>query len=114
MATTLDDLAKMDGVVIAFEYAADGKLADYKAKGNIPREVAANAAQFCATLTMTFNTLSGAFTQLSGQKWVPQQGWMYAGGDYTVAIGGNGYRGVFIETAKADFNKLFQLLVGSR
>jgi roadblock/LC7 domain-containing protein len=30
----------------------------------------------------------------------------------TVAVGGNGYRGVFIETAKADFNRLFQALVG--
>jgi roadblock/LC7 domain-containing protein len=45
-------------------------------------------------------------------NWVSQQGWMYAGGDWTVAIGGN--RGVFIEMAKADFNQLFQALVGGR
>jgi roadblock/LC7 domain-containing protein len=45
-------------------------------------------------------------------NWVPQQGWMYAGGDWTVAIGGN--RGVFVETAKADFNKLYSALVGQR
>jgi roadblock/LC7 domain-containing protein len=37
---------------------------------------------------------------------------MYAGGDWTVAIGGN--RGVFVETAKADFNKLYSTLVGGR
>ncbi len=30
----------------------------------------------------------------------------------TVAIGGN--KGVFIETAKADFNRLFNVLVGER
>jgi roadblock/LC7 domain-containing protein len=29
---------------------------------------------------------------------------MYAGGDYTVAVGGT--KGVFVETAKADFNEL--------
>ena len=45
-------------------------------------------------------------------NWVPQQGWAYSGGKWTVAVGGN--RGVFVETAKADFNQLFQALVGSR
>lgn len=68
------------------------------------------AAQFCATVTMMFNTLAGAFSQLSRMNWMPQHGWMYAGGDYTVAIGG--YKGVFVETAKADFNQLYKALVG--
>ena len=45
-------------------------------------------------------------------NWVPQKGWAYSGGDWTVAIGGN--RGVFVETAHADFNNLFQVLVGPR
>ena len=43
-------------------------------------------------------------------NWVPQQGWAYSGGEMTAAIGGN--KGVFVETAKADFNQLFQVLVG--
>lgn len=47
--------------------------------------------------------------QLSQMQWVPQQGWAYSGGDWTVAIGGN--RGVFVETARTDFNQLFQVLV---
>jgi roadblock/LC7 domain-containing protein len=75
-------------------------------------EMAEMTAQFCATVTMNFNTLAGAFTQLSQMSWVPQQGWAYSGGEWTVAIGGN--RGVFIETAKADFNQLFQVLVGEK
>ncbi len=106
----MDDLLKIDGVVAAAEFAADGKLVDYKAKMDMSPEMAAMSAQFCATVTMLFNTLAGAFAQLSQMNWVPQQGWMYAGGDWTVAVGGN--RGVFIETAKADFNQLFQVLVG--
>jgi len=114
MATTLHDLVKIDGVALAFEYAADGKLANYKANMDVPREMAASAAQFCATVTMMFNTLGGAFTQASQQNWTPQLGWAYASGEWTVAIGGNGYRGVFIQTAKADFNKLFETLIGSR
>ncbi len=109
---TLDDLLKIDGVVAAGEFTADGKLVDYKAKMDMSREMAEMTAQFCATVTMMFNTLAGAFTQLSQMNWVPQQGWAYSGGEWTVAIGGN--RGVFVETAKADFNKLFEILVGPR
>ena len=109
---TLDDLLKIDGVVAAGEFTADGKLVDFKAKMDMSPEMAAMTAQFCATVTMMFNTLAGAFAQLSQMNWVPQQGWMYAGGDWTVAIGGN--REVFFETAKADLSQLFQVLVGER
>ncbi len=109
---SLDDLLKIDGVAAAGEFAADGKLVDFKSTMDMSPEMAAMSAQFCATLTMLFNTLAGAFAQLSQMKWVPQQGWMYAGGDWTVAVGGN--RGVFVETAKADFNELFRALVGNR
>ncbi len=109
---TLDDLLKIDGVGAAGEFTADGKVMDYKANMDMSREMAEMSAQFCATVTMMFNTLAGAFAQLSQMKWVPQQGWMYAGGDWTIAIGGN--QGVFIETAKADFNQLFKVLVGER
>lgn len=107
---TLDDLIKIDGVIAAGQFTADGKLVDYKANMEMPREMAEMSAQFCATVTMMSNTLAGAFSQLSRMNWVPQQGWMYAGGDMTVAIGGN--KGVFIETARADFNQLFKVLVG--
>lgn len=109
---TLDELLKINGVVAAGEFTADGKMVDYKAKMDMSPEMAAMTAQFCAMVTMMFNTLAGAFAQLSKMKWVPQQGWMYAGGDWTVAIGGN--KGVFVETAKADFSQLFQALVGGR
>lgn len=35
------------------------------------REMAAMNAQFCATVTMMFNTLAGAYAQLSKTNWVP-------------------------------------------
>lgn len=109
----LDELAKIEGVVLAFEFAPDGRLLDQKASGGSSPEMAAMAAQFCASVTMNFNTLAGAFSKLSNMPWVPQQGWAYSGGEYTVAIGGNGYRGVFIKTDKANFNQLFQVLVST-
>ena len=63
-----------------------------------------------ATVTMLFNTLAPAFQVLSGMEWIPQQGWVYRGGNYTIVIGG--YQGVFAETGKADVNALFSALVG--
>jgi roadblock/LC7 domain-containing protein len=111
MSATLDDLLKIEGVQVAFEFSPDGQPVAYKAKEPLSPEAAAMITQFCATVTMNFNTLAGSFSQLSQQAWVPQQGWMYAGGDYSVAIGGGGYKGVFIESAKADFNQLYRALV---
>ncbi len=108
----LDDLIKIDGVVAAGEFTAEGKLVDYKANMDMPRDMAEMAAQFCATVTMMFNTLAGSFSKLSDMNWVPQQGWTYSGGDMTVAVGGAGKKGVFIETAKADLKQLFQVLDG--
>jgi len=110
--SVLDELLKIDGVVAAGDFAADGTLVDYRSTMDMSEELAAQSAQFCATVTMLFHTLGAAFTQLSGMPWSPQQGWAYSGGDYTVAIGGT--TGVFIETAKADFNQLFAALIGPR
>ena len=98
--------------IFALEFTADGKLVDFKANMDMPQEMAEMSAQFRATVTMMFNTLAGSFSQLSPMKWVPQQVWMYAGGDMTAVIGGNS--GVFAETAKADFNELYRAVVGSR
>lgn len=109
--TTIDDLLDIKGVVAAGEFSPDGSLVDYGANMDMPEELAATTAQFCATVTMLFDTLGGAFTEMSGMNWTPQQGWMYAGGDYTVAIGGT--TGVFVETDKADFNQLYEVLVES-
>ena len=55
---TLDDLLGIDGVIAAGEFTADGRLADYKANVDMSREMAEMSAQFCATITMTFNTLA--------------------------------------------------------
>jgi roadblock/LC7 domain-containing protein len=109
---TLDELLDIEGVVAAGEFNPDGSLVDYKATMDMSQEMAEMTAQFTATVTMMFNTLASSYTQVSGMQWVPQQGWAYSGGDWTVAVGGN--RGVFIETEKADFNQLFEVLVGSR
>lgn len=108
--TTVDDLLDIDGVVAAGEFSPDGELVEYGATMDMSEGLAASSAQFCATVTMLFDTLGSAFTEMSGMEWTPQHGWMYAGGDYTVAIGGT--TGVFVETDTADFNRLYEALVG--
>ena len=110
--STLEDLLQLEGVVAAGEFGLDGRLVDFKAKMAMSPELAQMSAQFCASVTGLFNTLAGAFTQLSGMNWSPQQGWAFAGGDYSVCVGGT--RGVFVETARADYNRLFEALIGGR
>src|SRR2546428_12083242 len=102
---TLDELLKIDGVVAAGEFTTDGKLVDYKSKMNMSPEIVAMTAQYCATVTMMFNTLANAYTKLSKMNWVPQQGWAYSRGEWTIAIGGN--RGVVVEKTKGDLNPPF-------
>jgi roadblock/LC7 domain-containing protein len=108
---SLNDLRKIDGVVAADEFRPDGSLVDFQANLEMSPQLAAMSAQFCATVSMLFGTLSGAFSQLSGMNWSPPRGWMFAGGDWTVAIGDS--KGVFVETGKADFNKLYVALAGA-
>ena len=110
--STVEELLELDGVVAAGEFGSDGSVVEYTANMEMSEELAGMTGQFCATITMLFDTLAGAFTQLSGMDWTPQHGWMYAGGDYTVAVGGN--TGVFVETEHADFNQLYEALVATQ
>ena len=47
-------------------------------------------------------------TRISGMKWMPFHGWAVAAGDFSVCV--MGHIGVFVETAKADFNDIFKTL----
>ncbi|MDD3621563.1 MAG: DUF2173 family protein [Methanofollis sp.] len=105
---TLEKLLNIAGVVAAGEFTADGGVIDFKAKTETSAEMTAMTARFCATVSMMFSSLASAYTEMSTMKWVPQQVWMYSGGDWTVMMGGR--RCVFIETAKADFNHLHQIM----
>jgi roadblock/LC7 domain-containing protein len=67
MSTTLDDLAKIDGVTIAFEFMPDGKCTGFRAKDESP-EMAAMICRFCATVTMLFDTLARSFTTHSDEE----------------------------------------------
>ena len=107
MATNLDDLVNMKGVLLAFEFTPDGTCTSYK---NVTREMAAMICRFCAAVTMNFNALASGFTNLSIQEWVPQKGWVYVGGAHTVIMGKGGYRGVFAESDLVHIDEVFAAL----
>jgi len=113
MASSLDDLLNLKGVVAAGEFGRDGSLVDYKASVDFSKELAQTTAKFTAAVTQVFDVLAESFTHLNDQfDFAPQQGWAYSGGEWSVAVGGN--RGVFVKTADADYNELFAELVGPR
>ncbi|AKB25166.1 hypothetical protein MSMTP_1697 [Methanosarcina sp. MTP4] len=105
---SLDELLKFDGVMAAGIFSPEGKLVDYKAKTDMPEAMARMTAKFCGTVNMTFDALASAYTELFKMNWVPQHNWMYSGGEWTVMISGT--RGVFVESSKADIEKLLKAL----
>lgn len=43
----------------------------------------AQTPQFCASVSMLFDTVAGSYSQMSGMAWTPQQGWAYSAGAST-------------------------------
>jgi len=107
---TLQELLDLEGVAVAIEFDFDGSVLDYEANMDISEEMGQMTAQFCAAVSVMLNTLASSFSERSGMNWVPQHGWGYSGGEWTACIGDGGRRGVFVETSKADLNRLFEAL----
>lgn len=103
---SLDELLKFEGVMAAGIFSPEGKLVDYKANTDMPKEMAEMTAKFCGAVNMMFDALASAYSQLFKMNWVPQHNWMYSGGDWIVLISGT--RGVFVESSKADLEKLLK------
>ena len=110
--SSLKHLLKIDGVVAAGEFTNDGGWVNYESKMEMSPELVEVSAKFCTTITMMHHTLANAFSRASNMKWEPQKLWMFTGGDWVVMVGKN--RGVFVEAAKADYNKIYEALVGKR
>ena len=56
----------IEGVVAAGEFGLDGSQLDCEAKMDMPEEMAQMIAQYCAVVSIMFNTLASSFTKLSG------------------------------------------------
>lgn len=102
----LDRLMGLKGAVSASEFTPDGELVSYE--GELTEEIAKLVAQLCAANTLMGTTQAESFTRISGMNWRPFHGWAVAAGDYSACV--MGHIGVFVETAKADFNDIFKVL----
>ena len=71
----------------------------------MPPDMDRESSQFAALVTLLYNTLAGAYSQMYKMEWLPQKFWTYSGGDWTVAVGQGVW--LFVETDKVDFNALY-------
>jgi roadblock/LC7 domain-containing protein len=102
----LDRLMSLPGAVAVGEFTPDGKLVRYK--GLLSPQAAEMAAMMCGTTSSLFAKQSGEFSEKTGMKWTPFKGFAVSAGEFSVCAAGN--TGLFVETSKADFNKIFQAL----
>lgn len=96
----------LKGVIAAGEFGVDGSLVAYK--GPLKEEYAKMTALMCAANNLMLKMQAEGYTAYTGMKWTPFKGWAVSAGDYSVCVMGN--VGVFVETAKADFNEIFKTL----
>ena len=102
----LKRLMDLDGAVAAGEFGPSGELISYG--GDLPQDVALLVAKMCAANTLMGATQAESFARISGMKWTPFHGWAVSAGDYSICV--LGQVGVFVETAKADFNNIYEVL----
>jgi len=102
----LDRLMTLGGALAAGEFSADGDLVSYK--GDFPNDTARYIATVCAGKSLLGASEMEGITRITGMNWLPFHGWAVSAGDYSICV--IGHIGVFVETAKADFNEIFRLL----
>lgn len=101
----LDRLMGLGGAVAAGEFTPDGELVTYQ---GVPEDTARLIARMCAANTLTGQSQAEAFTRISGMQCTPFRGWAVTAGDFSMCV--MGHTGVFVQTAKADFNDIFKVL----
>lgn len=106
----LEELLGIQGVVAAGEFTAEGEVVDYRTAVKMLPEAEQTAAQTLATMVKMSHAADSSYTQATGGRWMSHQARTYSQGDLSLVVGGD--RAVVAETAKADFNELFEALMG--
>jgi roadblock/LC7 domain-containing protein len=103
----LDRVMGLEGAIAAGEFSPTGELVSYK--GNLPQDVARLLARTCAANHLMGTSEVEHLSHITGDKrWLPFHGFAVSAGDYSLCV--MGHAGVFVETAKADFNGIFHTL----
>ncbi len=82
----LEDLLRLSGVRFAAYYAPDGSEIACKQTIGFARDVRATATQLVASTATAMHGLATAFSHLSQARWTPVHAWLYAGGDWMMAV----------------------------
>ena len=100
-----DQLISRDGILLAGRFGPDWRIAEHKSKGlYFENPQAVEMAQwFCAAVTVLFSSMAFAMDEVKSTgfdqtSWLPQKGWTFSGGDYSIAVYGD--RFVFGEAEK--------------
>jgi roadblock/LC7 domain-containing protein len=105
----LEDLLQLSGVRFAGYYTPDGGEIACKQTVAFSPEVRATATQLVASTTATFRGLATAFSHLSKTSWIPVKAWLYAGGDWVIAVSECCW--VLAEAGEAETDELYRSVI---
>jgi len=105
----LEDILKIAGVRFAAYYSPDGGVIACKQTIGFAPDVRATATQLVASSTAALLGLATAFSHLSKASWTPVHAWLYAGGDWVVAVSPCCW--ILAEAGEAETQELYRALV---
>ena len=105
----LEDLLAVSGVRLAAYYAPDGSEIACKQTIGFARDVRATATQLVASTTIAMHGLATAFSHLSLARWTPVHAWLYAGGDWIIAVSPCCW--ILAEAGEAEPTELYRALL---
>jgi roadblock/LC7 domain-containing protein len=113
-AETLEALLEIQGIVAAGEFEPDGKLVRYQTNADVLTQYTAQVGtRFVAGISSMLDVFANAYSLLGMRgyrlNWVPQQAWLYSGGDWTVSARGN--RWMMADASRAQLTEIQRALL---
>jgi roadblock/LC7 domain-containing protein len=105
----LEDLLRLAGVRFAAYYTLDGGEIACKQTIGFSPEVRSTATQLVASTTAAFRGLATAFGHLSNSAWTPVKAWLYAGGDWVIAVSECCW--ILAEAGEAETEELYRSVI---
>ncbi len=108
-ALGLEALGALPGVEFAAYYAPDGTEIAHRQTLDLDRSLHRSVTEIVASASSTFRGLSKAFALLTKAPWEPLRGWIYSGGDWTVAANPSCW--VLAEAGESNISELHRALI---
>ncbi|HSD11175.1 MAG TPA: DUF2173 family protein [Candidatus Binatia bacterium] len=105
----LEDLLRLSGVRLAAYYTLEGGEIACKQTIGFSPEVRATATQLVASTTVAFRGLATAFSYLAKSSWLPVKAWLYAGGDWVIAVSQCCW--ILAEAGEAETDELYRSII---